>query len=223
MNDESDIVKQNKCSYIIIHGYHCLSEKYPLFYDSHGFIINEWGLQQQLKEIKEIQMDLNSTTFIVGYFKFTRSDSSLSRTTTSSTYDENLLNGLSKKIPSIHHPLIMAFINESNESSTRTYTYSFWDAQSSQKNLPVHVVNISDNDLTFRQFISSIPITIPPFPENLNENEMVPYQNIPLVKEYSEFYQKHMNDLQKATEKVIMNELTLLALKQEIEQIKNRQ
>ncbi|CAO3623662.1 unnamed protein product [Cunninghamella echinulata] len=134
MNDESDTIKQNINTFIIIHGYHCLSPEYPLFYDDHGFITNEFSLQQQLKEATNTKNYLNNLAFIVGYFKFNRQHP-LSPT----VYEQNLLNCLTKTISTIQSPIqspIMAFFNETNESFTRTYSYSFWTVQSLPKIYP---------------------------------------------------------------------------------------
>ncbi|KAI9306435.1 hypothetical protein BJ944DRAFT_263571 [Cunninghamella echinulata] len=218
ISDESDTIKHNINTFIIIHGYHCISPEYPLFYDDHGFITNEFALQQQLKGANETKNRLNNLAFIVGYFKFNRQ-----RPLSPTVYEQNLLNCLTKAISTIQSP-IMAFFSETSESFTRTYSYSFWTTQSLPKNLPIHVVNLNDNDLSFRQFISSAPITIPHIPDSSNEIEKdnLENQEIPLIKQYNEFYQHHMEELQKATENVIINELSLQALKQEIDQLKNR-
>ncbi|GAA5802570.1 hypothetical protein HPULCUR_008040 [Helicostylum pulchrum] len=190
--------REDYITLLVIHGYQILTEK-P--YDDQGTMIKNL-IKSQLEDISSI----------VGYFKFKRQiDVSLT------ARDQLWMKSYASNVPHGCIAIINADPNLFDDKSTHTYKFAFWDMTDPVNKLPIQIINMSDDTLNFKSFVSNAPYKLPSSSSNLQVAHIPSAET--MIEQYDNMYTQSMSSLKKATKKVVDKERELQELKDQLKSL----
>ncbi|KAJ2959015.1 hypothetical protein NQZ79_g5418 [Umbelopsis isabellina] len=205
VNDSSDEVVESSEDFTIVRKYHILSRTLERPYNHLGQFD-----QDLLSNLLE-DVDKNE---VVGYFRFRRQT-----LLQLSQRERCMASNLKELLP---HCIIFALFTSilaSEEGETHSYLCNMWEVIDSPENdgssglmkVPIEIVNMMENTLQYRTFISNAATT-----PSLPLSQIINTASI--SKQYNAAYQESLEQLQQATDRLMESEYQLKVLRDELDQ-----
>ncbi|KAI9277751.1 hypothetical protein BC943DRAFT_176668 [Umbelopsis sp. AD052] len=206
VNDSSDETVEHCEDFTIVRGYQLLSRAHDRPYNAYG---------QFDEDLLFPQIENLDRSHIVGYFRFRRQTLQIP-----SQRERAMMLSLMKLLPTCTLFTLFTSSLVSEIGETHCYSCSMWQANDmddhcNMTKVSTEIVNMMENTLRYKEFISNSGSTVEPSPLELKMAQAIDTKLI--VKQYDDVYKEAVNQLQEATKNLLASEKRLASLRRKVE------